>query len=171
MSILPQNNPYEQLAEVPEIAIDAGFENGETLPLSYVNAEQGGDPTSPALSWEPVEGAESYTVSLYDPDAPTMSGFWHWIVTDIPANVTSLEAGELPEGATAQLNEAGERDFIPATPPAGHGYHRYFLTVQALNVPKLDLPADLTPARLHFSLRENVIARGHVFGIWQNPEQ
>lgn len=166
---IPQNDPFEQLLPVPELRVTAEFANGAVLPRSLVHADQGGNPASPAVEWDAVPGAKSYMITMFDPDAPTMSGFWHWVVTDIPAEVTAVAAGELPGGAVTRMNEARDRAFTPACPPAGHGPHRYFLTVQALDVPALDLPDDLTPARVHFMVREHVIARGHVFGVWENP--
>lgn len=165
------NDPYAQLDEVPMIRVTAEFLDGGELPLAQVSKDQGGSERSPKLAWEHVPNAKSYMVTVYDPDAPTMSGFWHWVVTDIPASVQELAEGELPDGATARLNEAGGTDFIGAAPPAGHGPHRYFVTVQALDVERLEVPADLTPARVHFMAREHIIARGHVYATWANPDQ
>lgn len=164
------NDPYAQLDPAPEIRLEADFEDGGRMPLAQVSTAQGGEDRSPALRWEPVEGARSYLVSCYDPDAPTMSGFWHWVVADIPAEVTELAEGTVPDGATVRLNEALEARYIGPQPPAGHGPHRYFLTVSALEVPKLELPVDLTAARVHFMAREHVIARGSIHALWQNPE-
>ncbi|MGO1542955.1 MAG: YbhB/YbcL family Raf kinase inhibitor-like protein [Gulosibacter sp.] len=171
---IPQNNPYEQVPEAPAMTLRAAsFNDGETLPLAHVGASHGGEALSPELSWDAVEGAESYTVTVYDPDAPTMSGFWHWVVYNLPAECTSLAQGagtgdlaDLPEGAALGYNEALGREFIGAAPPAGHGPHRYFFTVQALNT-RLDLPDNLTAARVHFMLREHVIARGHLMATFE----
>ncbi len=164
------NDPYAQLDPVPQISITAPFADGDKLPLEQVSEAQGGNELSPEISWEPVDGAKSYMVTCYDPDAPTMSGFWHWVVTDIPASVTRVETGKNPDGATVRFNEALERGYIGAAPPAGHGPHRYFFTVQALDVETLDAPDDLTGARTHFMAREHVIARGYVHATWENPE-
>lgn len=168
------NDPYAQLAPVPEIAVRADFSNGDTLPLTHVSAGLGGAERSPALSWDAVDGAAAYVVSCYDPDAPTMSGYWHWVVKNIPADVTSLaeDAGNasgdlLPAGATAANNEARTHEYLGAYPPPGHGPHRYFFTVSALDAP-LDVPEDLTAASVHFMMRESVIARGHVWAVWEN---
>ncbi|CAG7845361.1 hypothetical protein USB125703_01623 [Pseudoclavibacter triregionum] len=165
------NDPYAQLDPVPLIRMTAAFQDGGELPLAQVSKAQGGQELSPALEWERVPNAKSYLLTCYDPDAPTMSGFWHWVVADIPASVTSTTEGEVPEGATVRLNEALERGFIGAAPPAGHGPHRYFFTVQALDVERLDVPDDLTAARVHFMAREHVIARGHLHATWANPDQ
>ena len=142
-----------------------------------MSTNYGGDERSPRLEWDAVEGAESYVVTCYDPDAPTMSGFWHWIVYNLPADTTSLDEGvgtgdltDLPEGAALGYNEALERGFIGAAPPVGHGPHRYFFTVTALDS-KLELPDNLTGARIHFMLREHVIARGHVMATFEAPAE
>lgn len=169
------NDPYAQLAEVPLLAVRAAFPDGGALPEAQVATAQGGAERSPALEWDAVPGAASYLVSCFDPDAPTMSGFWHWVVYNIPAEVTSLDEGagsghpgDLPDGAVAAYNEALGRQYIGASPPAGHGPHRYFFTVSALDE-LLELPDDLTGARVHFMAREHVIARGHVMATWENP--
>lgn len=170
------NDPYASLAPVPPIAVRAAFADGGSLPLAQVSPGQGGQGLSPALSWDAVPGAVTYLVSAYDPDAPTQSGFWHWVVYNVPGEVTELAEGAgsgelalLPAGAVAGYNEALSREYLGAAPPAGHGPHRYFFTVQALDA-LLDVPADLTAARLHFQAREHVIARGHLHAVWQNPQ-
>lgn len=183
---LPQNNPYEQLSETQPLTVtvagvttsNAGYSGDvavSELPLAHVGKSHGGEELSPAISWEPVAGAASYVVTCYDPDAPTLSGFWHWVVYNIPADVTELPEGAgsagsegLPASAVSGYNEALGREFIGAAPPAGHGPHRYFFTVQALDT-VLDLPADLTAARVHFMLREHVIARGSVVFSFEQP--
>ncbi len=174
---LPTNNPYEQLPQVAKLQVSAGFADGDTLPMTHVGATHGGSERSPELRWQAVPGAISYTVTCYDPDAPTMSGFWHWVVYNIPADCHQLpenagtgDLADLPAGTSLGFNEALSREYIGAAPPAGHGPHRYFFTVQALNT-RLDLPADLTAARVHFMLREHVIARGHVMAVFEQPAQ
>lgn len=168
------NDPYAKLDEVPTIAVRAPFADGDTLPDAQVAPSHGGEGRSPALEWDAVEGAVTYLVSCYDPDAPTMSGFWHWVVYNIPANVTALSenAGQgddvsLPDGAVAGCNEALGSEYLGAAPPAGHGPHRYFFTVSALDA-ALELPEGLTGARVHFMARPNVIARGHVMATYEN---
>ena len=175
---LPKNDPYEQLHPVAPLEVRAGsFADGDRLPMAHVGLSHGGEQRSPALSWEPVDGAKSYSVTCYDPDAPTMSGFWHWVVYNLPADCTELAEGvgtgelaDLPEGAALGFNEALGREFIGAAPPAGHGKHRYFFTVQALDA-VLDLPDDLTAARVHFMMREHVIARGRVMAWFEQPAE
>lgn len=115
-----------------------------------------GGNVSPEIRWSGApEGTESFVVTIYDPDAPTGSGFWHWVVADIPAAVDSLPAGagsdpaKLPKGALAARNDAGVSGFLGACPPPG-SKHRYILTVKALKTAKLGVPANATPAMIGF---------------------
>ena len=168
------NDPYAKLDRVPSIAVRAPFADGGTLPDAQVAPSHGGQGRSPALEWDAVDGAVTYLVSCFDPDAPTMSGFWHWVVYNLPAECTTLaehagasDEASLPAGAVAGRNEALGTEYLGAAPPAGHGPHRYYFTVSALDT-ALDLPADLTGARVHFMAREHVIARGHVMATYEH---
>jgi Raf kinase inhibitor-like YbhB/YbcL family protein len=103
---------------------------------------------------------------MFDPDAPTPSGFWHWVVVGIPANVTSLprnagtlEGAALPRGAAQLPNDVRTAGYIGAAPPKDHGAHRYFIVVHALDVETLPVPADGTPAYLSFVMLEHTLAR------------
>ncbi len=107
---------------------------------------------------------------MYDPDAPSGSGFWHWAVADIPASVSGLPAGagddtgeHLPAGAFQLRNDLRAPYFLGAAPPPGHGRHRYVIVVQALDVEhvgQLSVQADSTPALLGFSINTG----GHLLG-------
>ena len=106
---------------------------------------------------------------MYDPDAPTASGFWHWAVFNLPATVTDLPAGVgdgsgLPGEAVTLANDAGLKRYIGAAPPPGHGPHRYIVAVHAVDVEKLDVPAEGTPAYLGFNLFSHAIARALIHG-------
>lgn len=138
---------------------------GATLAKAQVSNVFGcsGGNVSPALSWkDPPEGTKSYAVTLYDPDAPTGAGWWHWIVFDIPASATSLQSGagdgkSLPSGAVQGRNDAGMPAFMGACPPPGPA-HRYILTITALKVAKLDLPATASGAMIGFMVHANALA-------------
>lgn len=127
----------------------------------------GGQDISPQLSWSGApEGTKSYAVTVYDPDAPTQSGFWHWAVANIPASVTELPEGAgtaagdlLPAGAFQLRNDGGTAQFVGAAPPSGHGPHRYFITVHALDVEDLGIAADATPAFLGFNIFFHTLGR------------
>jgi Raf kinase inhibitor-like YbhB/YbcL family protein len=169
-----QNDPLAGLPEVPSFTVTSpDVAHGEELGREHYSGlfgVPGGKDTSPALSWSgaPPE-TKSYVLSVYDPDAPTGCGFWHWIVANIPASVTELPAGAgdegaktLPKGALLLRNDAGSTRFLGAGPPPGHGPHRYFIVVQALDVDdvgQLGVTADSTPAFLGFSILQHVLAR------------
>lgn len=141
--------------------------DGSTIELTYCEPQCGGSNVSPDLTWSGApEGTKSYAVTCFDPDAPTGSGFWHWAVANIPASVTSLEAGAgdpgrglLPLGAVTMPNEARVPAFIGAGPPEGTGMHHYWFSVFALNVASIDIDPQATPAVLGFMMRDAVLAR------------
>lgn len=129
----------------------------------------GGADVSPRLTWSAPDGVEvgSYAVTVYDPDAPTGSGFWHWGIFDIPADCTELaeNAGATgsvakPAGAKEVRNDAGFPGYVGAAPPLGHGPHRYYFRLHALDVSALELSADASPAFLGFSIWQHEVARG-----------
>jgi len=117
---------------------------------------------SPQLSWvNAPSGTKSFVVTVYDPDAPTGSGWWHWVVYDIPATATGLAQGAgsgkdpLPEGAKQGRTDFGAPGFGGACPPPGDKPHRYVFTVYALKADKLDVSADASPAMIGFMTRAN----------------
>jgi hypothetical protein len=142
-------NPYEHLPEVASFRVaSTDVQDGEKLSIPQVSGifGAGGEDVSPQLSWSGFpEGTKSFVVTVYDPDAPTASGFWHWAVVDIPANVAGLARGAgdredgsgLPSGAFQLRNDGGTTRFIGAAPPVGHGKHRYFTVVHAVDVESL----------------------------------
>jgi Raf kinase inhibitor-like YbhB/YbcL family protein len=124
-----------------------------------------GSNMSPAISWSGEPGdTGSFIVSMYDVDAPTGSGFWHWVVADIPASVHSLAAGagnnvaKLPAGALPIRNDMGNRAYLGPCPPQGET-HRYVITVTALKIPKLPVGADATPAVVGFAAHYQQLAK------------
>jgi Raf kinase inhibitor-like YbhB/YbcL family protein len=165
-------DPYARLDPVPSFSLTStDITDGQPLKAAQYGADAGGGDVSPQLSWSGAPaGTKSYAVTVFDPDAPTGSGFWHWAVANIPASVTSLESGagseggSLPEGATRVLNEMRLPHFIGATPPQGTGTHRYFVVVHAVDVERLDLDPEGTAAVLGFNLHFHTLARAILVG-------
>lgn len=165
------NDPFWRLPEVPSFTLTSdNVQDGQPLAdahMSGIFEVPGGLDSSPQLSWSgaPVE-TRSYAVTMYDPDAPTMSGFWHWAVAGIPAAVTSLPQGAgdeggmgLPATAIVLRNDAGSQRFLGAAPPSGHGSHRYFITVHALDTQDIGIDASSSPALLGFKMSFHILAR------------
>lgn len=168
-----ENSPLAKLNDVPTFTVtSADAADGEQLAPKHRSGKMqvpGGEDVSPQLSWSGFpEGTKSFAVTCYDPDAPTQSGWWHWAVLNIPAEVTELatDAGNgsagLPEGAITLRNDAGFAGYLGAAPPQGHGEHRYFFMVHAVDTEKLDVDADGTPALLGFNLFFHSIGRGWI---------
>lgn len=133
------------------------FNNNDTLPLPQVHNGAGGANRSPELHWaNPPAGTKSFALTCYDPDAPTGSGFWHWYIINLPADVHSLAENAavdgLPAGARHGRNDYGDYNYGGACPPPGHGAHRYIFTIHALDCDHLDLPQDVTTARIGFTV-------------------
>lgn len=172
-------NPYDYLPQVPSFTLSSTeIADGKTMPMPQVSGifGAGGQDVSPQLSWSgfPKE-TKSFVVTMYDPDAPTGSGFWHWAVLNIPASVTSLptDAGNpdkrslLPEGAITLKSDAAVARFIGAGPPPGHGPHRYYFCVHALDVETLPVPAEATCAFLGFNMFGHTLARAFLVPIYE----
>lgn len=122
---------------------------------------------SPTLGWKDAPaGTKSFAVTVYDPDAPTGSGWWHWLVYDIPAAANGLPAGigtkaALPAGAVQGRNDGGARAFGGACPLDGKKHH-YVFTVYALKVDKLGIPEDASAAMIGFMLNMNALAKSTI---------
>lgn len=124
-----------------------------------------GQNISPSLRWQNApKGTRSFALTVYDPDAPTGSGWWHWVVFNIPVTVQGLPAGipadgkGLPAGTIQSLTDYGQPGFGGACPPVGDKPHRYQFTLHALKVEKLDLPASSMPALVGYMLHANQLA-------------
>jgi Raf kinase inhibitor-like YbhB/YbcL family protein len=163
-------DPYELLPAVPTFTVTSkDVVQGQPL----VDAQAGGD-TSPQLSWSAApEGTKSYTVTCFDPDAPTPSGFWHWVLVDLPADVTSLDTGAGAEGASLPgnafmcRNDYGVHSFAGAAPPEGDQVHRYYFVVHAVGEDSLGVDAEATPAVVSFNLAFKTLGRAILQATYQ----
>jgi Raf kinase inhibitor-like YbhB/YbcL family protein len=130
---------------------------------------------SPQLSWSNApKGTQSFAVTMYDPDAPTGSGWWHWLVFDLPANTRELpaNAGNItlklsPIGSVQSVTDYGKPGYGGPCPPKGHGDHRYIITVYALKVKKLGLDAKTTPAIVGYYLNNNALAKASIIAYYK----
>ncbi|NLR75542.1 YbhB/YbcL family Raf kinase inhibitor-like protein [Leeia aquatica] len=140
---------------------------GTTLPMAQVANDFGchGGNIQPALQWDnPPAGTQSYAITVYDPDAPTGSGWWHWLAFNLPANTRSLPSNasaehKLPAGTVETRTDVGYPGFFGACPPVGDKPHRYIFTVHALKVPKLDLPVSASGALVGYMINANQISK------------
>lgn len=129
-----------------------------------------GDNQSPQLSWKNApEGTKSFAITMYDPDAPTGSGFWHWLMFDIPAGINELvtNAGNVklnlaPRGAIQSITDYGIKGFGGPCPPKEHGFHQYIITVYALKTNKLGLDENINPAIVGFNLWNQTLAKASI---------
>jgi Raf kinase inhibitor-like YbhB/YbcL family protein len=121
-----------------------------------------GSNAQPSLTWSGAPaGTRSFAVTMFDPDAPTGSGFWHWLEWDLPAASRSLGT-TVPAGAVSGTNDAGVTGYLGPCPPVGDITHRYQITVLALDVPSLGLPAGTPPAVTRFTMGDHILATGRV---------
>lgn len=133
-----------------------------------------GENISPQLAWHnPPAGTKSFAITAFDPDAPTGSGWWHWTVVNIPAQIDTLPSGagdakkgQLPDGAVQGRNDFGYSGFGGACPPAGDKPHRYQFTVWALSTDKLPIDANASGALVGFMLNSNVIKKAELTVVY-----
>jgi Raf kinase inhibitor-like YbhB/YbcL family protein len=167
-------DPYELLPQVASFALDSNdVAGGQPLDVEYAHPSVGGANVSPELRWSGFpEDTKSFAVTCFDPDAPTGSGFWHWVLVGLPSNLTGLprgagSGGDLPAGAFHVRNDYGERSYGGAAPPAGDRAHRYVFAVHAVDVEKLDVTQDASAAFVGFNLTFHVLARGTIRPTFQ----
>jgi Raf kinase inhibitor-like YbhB/YbcL family protein len=193
------SNPYDRLPEVPSFRVAShDLIDGGEIPPRHASPDSGGENVSPHLTWYgfPPE-TRSFVVTIFDADAPTPSGFWHWAVADIPVQVTSLprgagapgstgqagaavdrettdrpgetpaEAPGLPPGAQPIRNDSGSAAYNGPAPPPGDDRHRYFIAVHAVDVDSLRLGDTVTPASLSFALLGHTLGRAVMMASYE----
>ena len=164
-------NPYDLLPTVASFAVTStDVRDGQPLTDDHVAAKGN---RSPQLSWSGApEGTKSFVVTCFDPDAPTPSGFWHWVLVDVPADVTSLDTGaatgRLPGNAFHCRNDGGEKGFMGAAPPEGDQPHRYFFVVHAVGEESLGVDSEASPAVVSFNLAFKTLGRAIIHGTYQH---
>lgn len=166
-------DPYKALPELPTFTLtSADMTAGGQMPTTQIAA---GENLSPQLSWSgfPKE-TKSFLLTCFDPDAPTPSGFWHWLITDIPAEMTSLPTGagnsdlELDGPAFHLRNDGGDWSYMGAAPPKGDRPHRYIFAVHALDTETLELDEDASAAAANFQALFHSLARATLEVTYQN---
>jgi Raf kinase inhibitor-like YbhB/YbcL family protein len=155
------------------------FKDGDYLAKDFIlSADFGfgcaGGNTSPHLAWSDAPaGTKSFAITCFDPDAPTGSGFWHWLVVNIPATVSELAqgagntGGKLPAGALQTRTDLGTPGYFGPCPPEGDHPHRYLFTVFAVKTDKLDVKADTSAAVIGFNLHFNTLAKASIMGLFK----
>jgi len=133
---------------------------------------------SPQLSWKNApEGTKSFAITMYDPDAPTGSGWWHWVVFDIPSDINELVSGAgdiklnlAPKGAIQSKTDYGVSGYGGPCPPEGHGLHQYIITVHALKTDKLGLDENTNAAVVGYYLWSNTLAKASIVSYYQREK-
>lgn len=162
------------------IITSENFKEGEFLGIQHVLSEGygfgcNGNNLSPQLSWTNVpEGTKSFAVTCFDPDAPTGSGFWHWVVVNIPPTVTSLPlgagdpaSGKMPAGALEVRTDFGKPGYGGPCAPEGHNVHRYLFTVHAVSLASLPVTADTSAAVVGFYLNFHTLDKATIIGMFK----
>jgi Raf kinase inhibitor-like YbhB/YbcL family protein len=146
----------------------SSWQDGQTMKNDYVYNAFGctGGNISPEISWSnPPQGTRSFAITVYDPDAPTGSGWWHWTLFNIPANVSEIQEeassypAKLPNGVVQGRTDFGKPGYGGACPPVGDKPHHYILTVFALKTDKIDLKEDSSGALVGYYLNQNALAK------------
>ncbi len=170
--------PYDFLPTVDSFTVTSGdVRDGEMLAMPQVSGilDAGGEDISPHLVWSGAPPqTRSFALTCFDPDAPTGSGFWHWVVYDIPAGVMELASGAgtadgtaLPNGAKQLKNDGGLYGYLGSAPPPGHGPHRYLFAVHALSIDSLPIDEHTSPAVCGFNMFANTLARALITPIYE----
>ena len=155
------------------------FKDGDYLAKDFILSEDfgfgcAGGNQSPHLKWSGAPaGTKSFALTCFDPDAPTGSGFWHWLVVNIPPDVTELalsagsKSGTLPKGALSARTDFGAPGYGGPCPPQGDLPHRYLFTIFAVGVESLPVKADTSAAVVGFNLHFNTLAKAELIGLFK----
>lgn len=156
------SNALDKLQENIFKVTSEDFKHNETLPNAQVYNGYGcsGGNASPQLSWiNPPINTKSYAIICHDPDAPRSNGWYHWLVINIPNNITSVKKGEKINGSLETITDFETTGYGGACPPIGHGIHHYNFTVYALDVEKLDTNANTKPKEIENMVLKHTVAK------------
>jgi Raf kinase inhibitor-like YbhB/YbcL family protein len=165
-------DPYSLLPAVGGFTVTSDdITDGEWLAEEFVFA---GGNTSPRLSWSGFpETTQGFVVTMFDPDAPTPSGFWHWVVVgldvatiELPRGAGAIGDASLPTGAFHLRNDFSQKAYAGSAPPPGDRAHRYFFVVHAIDVRSLKVDEDATPAAVSFRLAFHTLARAIIAPVY-----
>jgi len=173
MATMPNDKTQVRAPEPPRSSASleitsSSIQEGGTIDAQFVFTGCGGKNVSPQLAWRGAPaGTKSFAITCFDPDAPTGSGYWHWLVFDLPASLTKLDAGAgssaTPGGGRSGYSDFGLNTYGGPCPPKGDQPHHYIFTVYALDVPKLEGAGQgTTGATLVFQMRGHVLATGRL---------
>lgn len=149
-----------------------GIPANTEIDLRFAEGGVGGQNVIPDLTWSDApEGTQSFALTVYDPDAPTGSGWWHWVAADIPADQTSIEEGQqLPEAARSWPNDYGYVGWGGPYPPPGPAHH-YVFTIYAMPSTRLDLPESATSAMARMTILGEALDSASFTATFANPNQ
>lgn len=173
-------HPSESVASPRMLLLSNDFKNHGTIKNEQVFSGFGcsGKNISPELHWKGVpKGTKSLALTAYDPDAPTGSGWWHWVLIDLPANTTHLaknagtsDGSGLPKGAFQAVTDFGKKGYGGPCPPAGDRPHHYIFTLYALKTPKIDVPEKASPALIGYFIHQTMIRKATLVGMYGIPK-
>jgi Raf kinase inhibitor-like YbhB/YbcL family protein len=145
---------------------------GGRVPAAHLHAHCGGANVSPSLAWRHAPaGTKGFAISVHDPDAPRPGGWWHWLISAIPGEVSSLPAGagtpgREPHGCRQGCNSYGEYGYGGPCPPVGHGEHRYVFTIHALDVPDPGIDPDAEPQAAVMQIRHHALGEASLTAVY-----
>ena len=151
------------------MAFSPTLKNNEALPMEQVYKGFGcnGGNKAPELNWiNAPANTKSFAIICHDPDAPRPNGWYHWLMVNIPSNVSSYK-GTVPTGAVETVTDFNTTGYGGACPPVGHGIHRYNFTIYALDVEKLEVSSSTLPLEVEKAVKAHTLAQTTITGLFE----